>query len=322
MRDCFLPGTKLQFAMDSTSLTALKICPRLYELSIIEGWQSKAEAIDLIFGIHFHIAMQEYETSRANGVSHEDAIHDTISSLFRRTRNWIVDDTLKVARYKNRDSIIGVVLDYLDHYGAHDPCETYIKTDGKAAVELSFRFELDWGPRYNDDPEFPNAEVPQPYLLCGHLDRVVVYGGGLFVMDYKTTTKTLNDRYFAQWEPNPQMTIYTIAGKVVLDAPIRGVCISAAQLMLEEPNRFVRGFTYRTPDQLEEWLSDLQILLRQNETYVAEDHWPMNDTACDKYGGCKFRSVCSKSPQVRKNFLKADFTQLPEDERWNPLKVR
>jgi hypothetical protein len=42
----------------------------------------------------------------------------------------------------------------------------------------------------------------------------------------------------------------------------------------------------------------------------------MNDTACDKYGGCEFREVCSKSPSVRDKFLKADFKQ---EEPWNPL---
>jgi len=35
------------------------------------------------------------------------------------------------------------VVDYLDHFGI-DPAETYIKSDGTPAVELSFRFELDW----------------------------------------------------------------------------------------------------------------------------------------------------------------------------------
>ena len=38
------------------------------------------------------------------------------------------------------------MVDYLDHFGI-DPAETYIKSDGTPAVELSFRFELDWGIR-------------------------------------------------------------------------------------------------------------------------------------------------------------------------------
>jgi hypothetical protein len=142
------------------------------------------------------------------------------------------------------------------------------------------------------------------------------------VMDRKTTTQTLGDYYFAQYEPNNQMSLYTLAGKVVLGSPVKGVIIDAAQIKVREPNVFIRGFTYRTPDQIEEWLEDLRITLQVAESYATAGYFPMNDTACDKFGGCQFRGICSKSPQVRETFLKSDFVKLPEDERWNPLKVR
>jgi hypothetical protein len=57
-----------------------------------------------------------------------------------------VDITAKAGKYKNRETFISLVVDYLDHFGI-DPAETYIKSDGTPAVELSFRFELDWGIR-------------------------------------------------------------------------------------------------------------------------------------------------------------------------------
>lgn len=321
----FLPGTKVQYAWDSTSLGLLKTCPRLYQYTIIDGWANKGESVHLRFGLEYHQALQEYDVSRANGVKHEDAIHDVIAALMVRTFGWAPDPDTKAGKYKNRSSLISLVVDYLDHF-VDDPAKTYIKSDGTAAVELSFRFELDWGPRQGkvhgraDDGEgyHPN----QPYLLCGHLDRVVEFNDQLLVMDRKTTTTTLGSYYFDQWEPHNQMTLYTLAGGVVLGSPIKGVIIDAAQIMLETPNRFVRGFTYRTPDQLEEWLDDLKVHLIAAENYAAIDYWPMNDTACDKFGGCKFRGICSKSPQVRERFLKADFTQQPEEERWNPLRSR
>jgi hypothetical protein len=167
----------------------------------------------------------------------------------------------------------------------------------------------------------PNSD-DMPYLLSGHLDRVVSFNDQLLVMDRKTTTTTLGAYYFNQYEPNNQMTLYTLAGKIILDAPIRGVIIDAAQIMLEKPHAFARSFTYRTPDQLEEWLDDLRSLLTVNEAYAEADHWPMNDTACDKFGGCRFRSICTKSPSVRERFLASDFTKLEVSDRWNPLKAR
>ncbi len=163
---------------------------------------------------------------------------------------------------------------------------------------------------------------PQPYLLCGHLDRVVDFNGQLLVLDHKTTTTTPSDYFFAQFEPSNQMTLYTLAGQVVLNTPVKGVMIRAAQLLLTEPNRFVSSMTYRTPDQLTEWEDDLRAWLTLAEAYADAGHWPMNDTACDKFGGCRFRSICSKSPQVRDIYLKADFIKLEPEARWNPLNPR
>lgn len=315
----FLPGTQVQFAIDSVSIGLMKSCPRLYEMTILEGWQAKAESIHLRFGIEYHQALQEYDVSRANGVEHEDAIYDCVSALASRVWDWNPDRESKAGKYKNRDTIVSLVLDYLDHF-SDDPAATYIKADGKAAVELSFRFELPFASSGYEVVE--DGGMGQPYLLCGHLDRVVVFNDQLLVMDRKTTTTTLGSYYFDQYEPDNQMSLYTLAGKVVLGAPIRGVVIDAAQVMLAEPNRFVRGFTYRTPDQTQEWLRDLELLLQTFESYARLNYYPMNDKFCSMFGGCKFRGICAKDPAVRERFLKTDFIKLDEQSRWNPLKPR
>ena len=317
----FLPGTKIQYAYDSTSLGLLKTCPRLYQYTMIDGWASKDESVHLTFGIHYHAALQNYDIAKANGASHDEAMHSAITQAMHDIEGWEVDRDSKAGKYKNPETLISLVVGYLDHY-EDDPAETYIKSDGTAAVELSFRFELDWGPEaghaLGDGPEAGT----QPYLLSGHLDRVINFNDNLFVLDHKTTTTTLSDYYFNQYEPSNQMTLYSLAGATVLDAPIKGVCISGAQIMLNDPHRFVRRFTYRTPDQLDEWLMDLRFHLANAEHYATVEHWPMNDTACDKFGGCKFRGICSKSPQVREMFLKTDFVKLAPDMIWNPLKSR
>lgn len=327
----FLPGTKMQYAWDSTSIGLFKTCPRLYQYTLLEGWAGKSESIHLTFGIAYHHALETYARLRAEGTAHEAAIHSVLTEVLRSTADWVVDLSSKAGKYKNRDTLISLILDYLDHF-IDDPCETYIKSDGAPAVELSFRFELDWGPMdqsvAHSDLSGPLKEFvsksiqPQPYLLCGHLDRVVRFNDQLFVLDHKTTTTAPTEYYFKQFDPHNQMTLYTIAGQVVLDTPIRGVIISAAQILLTQPNRFIRGFTYRTQDQLDEWLLDLRLHLNNAEACAEANYWPMNDTSCDKFGGCKFRGVCSKSPEVREMFLKADFIKLEESQRWNPLASR
>lgn len=310
----FLPGTQIQFAWDSTSLNLLKTCPRLYQYTIIEGWGGTHESAHLRFGSEYHAALEHFDRQLALGAKHEDALRSMVRAILSSTIDFSPDKETKAGKYKNRENLLQLAVDYVDHFHP-DPATTYIKSDGTPAVELSFRFELDYGPESLD-------AITQPYLLCGHLDRVVSFNRQLFVMDRKTTTTTLGPYYFSQYNPHNQMSLYTLAGRVILNTPIAGVIIDAAQIKLEEPNAFARGFTYRTEAQLEEWQDDLRTNLYLAETYAINAYWPMNDTACDKFGGCRFREVCSRDPHVRPNILKSDFVKLPEDQRWNPLRSR
>ena len=322
-QSCFLPGTKIQFAWDSTSIGLIKTCPRLYQYTMIDGYRPKGESIHLRFGGEFHQALWDYDTSRAAGIPHDDAVHDTIRELLIRTADFRPDPDTKAGRYKSREALIRAVILDLDHR-RNDNMKTYILSNGKPAVELSFRFELGFGPYFYDDSRDTDPQAPQPYLLCGHLDRVCADpSGDLFVEDHKTTTTTPGDYFFNQFEPSNQMSLYSYAGQIVLGAPIRGVAINAVQLLMTDPHaRFVRGFTFRNKDQLEEWLVDLSRWLQLAGWYATNKEWPQNDTACDKFGGCRFREVCAKSPSVRHIYLNSNFDKLPEEERWNPLRSR
>jgi len=318
----FLPGTKIQYAWDSTSLGYLKTCPRLYQYHMIEGWVPKDESIHLRFGSEFHSVIQDYENSRAKGQPFEDAVSYAIWQLLIRIKDWDPDPTLKAYSHKNKDQLIHLAVAYLDTF-RDDPCKTFILENGLPAVELSFRFQLDFGP---SDPqgEWRSQENGQgtPYLLCGHLDRVVTFADSIFVLDHKTTTTTPTDYFFNQFSPNNQMTLYTFAGKVILDTVISGVIVEGLQVCNEAPMNFQRRPTYRSDEVIDEWLDDLEYHLANAESFAAANYWPMNDTACGNYGGCRFREVCSRPAAVRDRFLKSDFIQLEEQDRWNPLKNR
>lgn len=328
----YLPSTNIQYAWDSTSIGYIKTCPRLYQYIMLEGWSPKDNSVHLRFGQEYHQAIQDYDTLRASSEAFEPAVRKTIWELLARTHDWDVDESTKAGGYKNRKNLLTLVVDYLDFY-RDDPAQTFILQNGKPAVELSFRFELGWGPEASSnltatqiqarsEGRWKDGGTIQKYLLCGHLDRVVSYADSLFVLDHKTTTTAPGSYFFASFDPNNQMTLYTIAGQVVIDSPVRGVIVEAAQILLDKPSRFVRDITYRTQDRLDEWIEDLHHWFALAEHYATQDYFPQNDTACDKFGGCKFRDVCSKSPHVRETYLKADFIKLEKEDRWNPLKPR
>lgn len=321
-RSPFLPGTRIQYAWSSTTLDLLKTCPRKYQYTVIDGWTGRDESIHLRFGIEYHHALQDYAIARADGASHEDAIRHCVRALHSRVFDWNPDRQSRAGKYKNRETIVALVVDYLDHFGADDPAATFILDDGAPAVELKFAFELDWGPNAGVTiGQSDNTDVAhQPYLLCGHLDRIVDFHDDLYVMDRKTSLSALGSYYMDQWTPSNQMTLYSLAGKVMLNQPVKGVIIDVAQVLLEKPNAFARGFAYRTEDQLAEWVTDLRYFLREAEDFATANYWPQNDTACNKYGGCPFREVCSASPGVREAYLAARFDRVTNNEAaWNPF---
>lgn len=304
----FLPGTKIQYAWDSTSLGWFKTCPRLYQYHMIEGWRGKGGSVHLEFGSLYHSALELYDRLMATGENHEEALHQTVLKALDETwdrglgqpKSW--DHNLKT-----RETLVRSIIWYLDEFKDH-PAKTVILANGQPAVELSFRFELDWGPKYYD---------LHPYILCGHIDRLVTFHDEFYVTDRKTTSSTPGAYYFDGYSPDNQMSLYTLAAKIIYKTPVKGVFIDAAQIAVGF-TRFSSGFTHRTDSQLEEWLVDLRSWLKLAEGYATDNYWPMNDKSCHQYGGCTFRKICSKSPAVREKFLESDFDRRP----WNPLEVR
>jgi hypothetical protein len=274
---------------------------------MIEGWRSKQPSVHLQFGIWYHAALEAYDHKRAEGLDHDSALNLVVHQVLLNSWPWPFDNAggpPSVAA-KTRENLVRSVIWYLDYF-QNDTAQTIRLANGKPAVELSFRMELDWGPA-----------AGQPYLLCGHLDRVVTYADNIYIMDRKTTSSSPGAYYFDRYSPDNQMSLYSLAGKVVYKVTLKGVIIDVAQVMVGS-TRFARGFAYRSDAQLTEWLEDTRHWLALAAHYAKTGHWPQNDKACDMYGGCPFRRVCSKSPEMRQVFLESDFRK----ESWNPLQTR
>jgi hypothetical protein len=297
----------LQLAWDSVSLGTLKECPRKYELSIVKGWRSRAAAVDLEFGIFLHSARERYYHARASGGTHEQAQRTGLDWLLSATWNEELSRPWTGDQNKNRFTLARTFVWYTEQWGARsDPLEQVMLANGRPAVEVSFRFELPYGPEGSGEEEH--------FSLCGHLDRLVRFNSGLWVSDLKSTRHTLDASYFQQFSPDNQMSLYTLAGQVVCGERTNGIIIDAAQVAVGF-TRFARGLVQRTEAQLEEWLQGLRVLLRQAESYARANFWPQNDKACFR---CPFRQVCGRTPHVREQWLKADF----ERRVWDPLQVR
>lgn len=322
----------LQYAWDSTSLGTFKECPRKYYYQHILGVSPAGTSIHLVFGTAYHKALEVYDHIKAQGGDHEDGVHAAIK-VAMSTGEYLEDvegrpfrgigEGPEPDKQKARFHLVRAVVWYLEQFKT-DALETVVLQSGKPAVELSFTFEL------------PDALTPDgnPYLLCGHLDRLVTYMDQYYFLDRKTTKSTIGSYYFDQFSPNNQMSLYYAATNVILHKVAKGGIIDAAQLLVGSA-RFHRDFMHRTPDQLEEWYADTNFWLRraQDCAEVANERldagyfvdelayaWPMNDKACGNYGGCPFQKVCSRSPKSRNIILQDKALFQPFD--WNPLERR
>ena len=309
-----------QTAWDSTSLGDFKTCPRKYFYSHVLALRSRREALPLKFGIHYHSGLEYYDHAKFAGKSHDDSIAEAIQRVSvdmghykdvtdpetGKTERvflspWVSDDTKR-----NMFTCLRAIVWYLDNY-KDDVVQTVMLSNGSPAVELSFRMQL---------PQLETLDKT-PYRLCGHLDRVIEYAETVYVMDRKTTTTAITQDYYERYSPDNQMSLYTMAAKVVFQVPAKGVIIDAVQTAVGF-SRYHRGFVHRTPSQTDEWLLDLEDWLKLAERYSERRYWPMNDKSCGMYGGCTYQNICNKDPAVRHSFLSDNFERRP----WDPLVPR
>lgn len=295
----------MQLFIDSTSLGEAKTCLRKYYLSIIWGYQPKAQRVDLEFGILIHSAREFYDRARASGAEHEDALSSVVKWALLSTWNrvlgrpWITDDP-----NKNRATLIRSIVWYLDQLGKDDPLKTVLDASGKPLVEISFRF----------DSGFRTSSLGEQITLCGHGDKVASLNEDHYWVDVKSTKHALDAKYFSQYAPNNQMSLYDIAGTVILQKATKGVIIDALQVGATF-TRAKRHFVPKDTAQRSEWLAGFGFYAEMLEKAAVDKHWPMNESSCGLYFGCQFRNVCSRSPSSRETWLRADFTRRV----WDPL---
>jgi hypothetical protein len=310
----FIPGTQIQWAWDSTSLGLLKECPEKYFQTLIRGLRRKGNSPHLDFGSAFHAALEYFDYLLFEGKSREDCIRETLRftlvityqdyKLEEVPKKWYplpnASDPLAHPK-KNRDTLVRSVLWYLFHY-ENDSVKTIKLPNGLPAVEL--QFQMDAGFEHNG----------VPFVLVGRLDRLVDFNGDMYVLDRKTSSGAISSHYLRSFNPDNQMSTYTLASKVVFKTPVKGVIIDGAQILVGS-TAFGRGITTRSDAQLEEWLEDTHEWFARAVDYATRNKWPKNDKSCHKYDGCPYRDMCSSDPMIRKNIYETECEHRP----WNPL---
>jgi len=262
----------------------------------------------LEFGLLYHAALEHYDHCRSNGEDYETSLHSTVRYVLKHTWDFEINKPKLVEHdYKNRSNLLRTVVWYLEQF--HDEeLKTLILANGKPAVELSFKVELD----------IVSKTTGENFILCGHFDRMVeYYNSHFYILDRKTTKSTLNEDYFNKFKPDNQFTLYAFAGKIVYKTPIKGVICDAAQVG-KTFSRFERKEINMPDSFLLEFYEDLKYWLHLLEYYAVNNYWPKNEKSCGGYFGCPYRGICSMAPSDREPFLVGTF----KTREWNPLQAR
>lgn len=220
-------------------------------------------------------------------------------SIHTETR-WISDDP-KRDRNTAARLIVWWCLEQPDNMS--DGMQPLTLPDGSVAIEYHFIIPTGKKNKFGED-----------YVLCGYLDEISEFGSEIWVTDAKSSTKTLNKRFFQSYSPSTQFDLYDIVGKNVLEKPTAGIAVDAAQSMVGGAE-FAMQLYRKSESYREEYWNEIGWWIDQAEGYATANYWPMNRSACWL---CSFNGVCSLPPERRSLALKSNFKQV----HWNPLEER
>lgn len=197
---------------------------------------------------------------------------------------------------KDITTLVELFVGYSD--AAHSRALVPIKVDGEAAIEHFWEMP------------FKAGQMLKPVILCGNLDAIKAFGEEIYVVDYKTTSKSLDARYWAGFTPNVQVDLYNMCVEKTLPGlDIRGVAVeafstsgTATAFKLFSP----------TPGQKAEMAKDTAYWIEQLQRNQITGQWPRNRASCFM---CPFQGVCSRAPEERATIL----NQKYEKGKWNPV---
>ena len=206
------------------------------------NWQSalrhnlepKQAASPLWLGSGFHFALEDWY-----GYRYWDKASDALRAYAKATTrvpNYnLPDDTPDLIE------LGAAMLDYYQYMWlqGRDPIPTYW-LDGEPQVEVEFEFTVPMPQELLDKFELDRV------VYQGHLDRVGILDGELWIIEYKTAKQY-------QWmhlETDAQVSAYCWAGTAIYDRPVRGVIYQQHKKVIPEEPPVLSSGRYSTNSQM------------------------------------------------------------------------
>ncbi len=183
-------------------------------------------------------------------------------------------------------------------------------------IDAWYGGNLDTGPAGNKSI-IANEQWLESGNYGGIVDRLVELDDGVYVMDTKTTSGWVNERYIESFQLSSQFRGYVwLARQAGYDC--RGAFLDAVHLDTRyhkvKPGDFVREKILYSDEQISDWWEDMTRSVADINGWLTSDwgKWPQNDQRCfDWNKPCPYWRLCTAViPEHEMEFYK--------EERWEP----
>ncbi len=308
---------------DATKLSSY-VCEMRGHYAMERHLQPNEPSEALAFGIAFHKAVEVWtQISQQPAL---DAVNAGKSAFLKVWEAELPQDLRDKLELEGNRRSIQNGFRLFEAFTRKFPIEMFDKI---VATETPFTLYLGRSPRGRD------------ISWSGILDRAVIWQGGLYYVDIKTSSYSLDDKFFSQFRLSSQMTGYTWAGRELQLGEFTGVMIQAVEVKIPATGIKLRkdGKPYAVqprqvddllgvdiipiiPEHIDEWKADT--LQKIDDIYAARErkHWRRDrGEICNSYAsasnpnGCPFKRICTAHPDLREGIIQENY----KEKIWNPL---
>lgn len=314
-------GDKTHVRINSSSILLIQECMRKAKYSLLEGWRAENEAPATLFGSAIHAALEEFYKTKPD------------------ERRLPKMETLEIMSYGNKvegeetDPLLRSIRKFLekgrDLSGLPEGDKRSLQ-NGTWLLHEYFKKFLDYPYTAYCDSFGPFLErtFTLPYIRSPKLS-VDLFGTIDFCLehvvtrdripgDHKTTSSFSfgDSNYFDREKPNHQYTIYSLAARSLFGINTDDFLVSIFEVKQRPKTArgsgpsFPQQITKRTQEDYEELEDVIKDVVERYLHALERNVWPLGSVdACNKYGSCGFKNVCSAPRGMRETILKGKYTQ-------------
>lgn len=299
--------------IDNSSLEHFTTCPRQALYSLVRRLKPAGERTALNFGGIVHKILEaRYRACTALHAQTQEVTKVMLATAEREYQAWTPPED----DYRTLSCAVELIRRYEEYY-PFEQFEVVRGSDGTPLIEVPFAIPL-------GTIDLKNENKQVKIVWQGRIDLAYISanGGGLYVMDHKTTS-VMGPSYFSGFTIAHQMYGYAWATEQMCGQTVSAVVINA--LGIRKPTRTGNAFEFKReviPIQrglLDEWKRDTLYIVADFVEMCRRGYLPKHTVWCaGKFGMCPYHKVCTLDGDDQREVMlnSGEFTK----NDWSPLK--